>query len=358
MTLLNYLGKALVEEGFAQHFLQDSFSSGHIGSAWGHCLPGTGLFCRPVRGVLQYTHDRLNERGLKVRQAKDPSPEEWTEWTAFGDDHLFAWEADEHRRKVVEAAAKSIEVVLQTAVQPEQDDVEILFPVPVNCKQLGCRDRVDMRLEEDIPPCEESAAPPSKDLARWSGGRSRDYRVGDQPLEGWKVLASVGAARGNFDKLNADGSIATRRRTRSFSSYELGYVQSTEWYFPNYLGAGVELIHGQRTSIFPFSFGCWRTPRSRFYFGGVRMNLGVRLDERLVHDNPRDRIRSSFVANWPLEIGFTIYAPLAVYVRTELATVTLAGVTENGPAHFETETIFKGQAPFSIGIRWDLSGVL
>ena len=63
---LCYLRRALVYEGYAQHFLHDSFSSGHIGTEFGTCLPLTVLACAPDKHFVNHVHNELNRLGLQV----------------------------------------------------------------------------------------------------------------------------------------------------------------------------------------------------------------------------------------------------------------------------------------------------
>ena len=122
------LVEMLVYEAYAQHFLHDSYASGHIGVAYSKCpIEKITLLCTPTKRRMQQTHDVLNEIGLDVAMpdAADvlklsPKVAEnlATGWTAFGDDYLFVPEADFHRSVVVLVATSSMTEVFDEATRP------------------------------------------------------------------------------------------------------------------------------------------------------------------------------------------------------------------------------------------------
>jgi hypothetical protein len=132
------VARALLYEGFAQHFLQDSFSSGHIGTNFGSCL---WVFCSRNKRVVQHTHDQLNALGVEVK-AHGIEPDKGAEerWTAYGDRHLFIPEAVFHRRRVESVAAESIAEVLRA--------MHI-----VDASTISCVDDIMRGCRETVPPC-------------------------------------------------------------------------------------------------------------------------------------------------------------------------------------------------------------
>jgi len=138
--------RAMIEEGLAQHFLQDSFSAGHIGSAWGEFrwLPHPGppwvrlipIEYQPNRIVLQRSHDYLNEHGLSVSlpiAINDVDKKGLEEWTAYGDNSLLTRDADFQRRELIGASKISLEEVFQPlGNQHFQHDGT--FPLPTDFK--------------------------------------------------------------------------------------------------------------------------------------------------------------------------------------------------------------------------------
>ena len=154
------LNNAIVEEGFAQHFLQDSFAAGHISSAWG-VSPwwSLGIASDPNRDTLKDAHDTINRLGLPVgilnltefdatvtgssRATRPPPPspligEMRNGWMAYGDDSLLTEKSDLHRRVVVAAAKQSLLEVLNAAKGSRDDDAHFdrkwSFPVPLDQK--------------------------------------------------------------------------------------------------------------------------------------------------------------------------------------------------------------------------------
>lgn len=88
--------EAIGESAFADHFLQDSFASGHMG------------FNRPASsaGAAKAFHDRWNERGRVVTDRAG------RRWRTYGDGRLDAQEDGQGRQHVLDAATLSIRHVL------------------------------------------------------------------------------------------------------------------------------------------------------------------------------------------------------------------------------------------------------
>jgi hypothetical protein len=399
-----FLQEAMLVEGWAQHFLQDSFSSGHIGSAYGDCssedlLPAAPLFCNPTKGDFQYNHDQLNALGLRVWIENpppglfdDPAMQEHVQskddWKAFGDKHLLAPEATFHRQVVVRVTTRSLLEVFNEALgKPPlvcamclEAKKKIPFPIPTNASYVrtdAVKKAVEAAMTLDASGEASAQAASQKykaelDLADWKFGRSPHYLVSDVPLEGWKFLVTWGTAFGKYDELNPDGSLLKTRRAKSAGSFELGYIRPTDAFF-NYWGAGVALVSGHRTDIYPISLGRWTRTNSRhwpwsmfpFEFSrslsvGARMNFGVRLDDPFQQQNPTSRTRSGLVMSVPLDFMWEIYPPLAIYLRPELFSFNILGVTEHegGGVRVQTESLFIGRGSVTFGLRMDLAGIL
>jgi len=366
------LRQAIIYEGFAHHFLHDSFSSGHIGVPYGWCaidrLPPLfpkqiskpmPMFCSPTKQLLQHTHDTLNRLGIKVAIPNPPMfLGEFREklvngWTAFGDNHLFIPEAAFHRAVLLRIAVESLEEVYKTATGEQAAQTFIhncmkwkeVFPVPAK--------------QKDVPAytCQEDAKP--NDLWKWGlSGRSADERVPDPALEGWKIMVTHGQAFGRFNQLNADGSVKEAKNSFDTYTFELGYIRSTGSIF-NYFGFGIEVLPEIRTSIYPLSFGGWYAPPSRLWFFGLRSNIGVRLEEGLTEENPENRLRAQFEGSLVIDAGFEIYAPVAFYIRAEPLSVVARGFGSTTQTKQATvESPFNGRGAISfVGLRFDLADI-
>jgi hypothetical protein len=388
------LYQAILYEGFAQHFLHDSFSSGHIGVPYGWCageyMPRffgpIPLICRPTKQLLQHTHDTLNHLGIKVAIPNPPTflgrfREKLVDgWTAFGDDHLFIPEAAFHRAVLLRIAVESLDEVYKIATTKGMEAPDFMqtcrewqrvFPIPhekinvppsYDCKDQAGEFWYDSRSfwfgmnETRIH---------AEDLWDWrSSGRSADERVPDPALEGWKVLVTYGYASGKFNQLNTDGSIRERKNSFDMATFELGYVRSTGGRvfnmipYPNYLGFGMSILPEVRTSLYPLSAGWWYIPQSRFWFAGVRLNLGARLEEGHTEDNPDNRLRAQFEASAVVDAGFEIYAPIALYIRAEPLTFVGRGWGSTTQADKSSiESLFNGRGAITLGLRFDLANV-
>jgi hypothetical protein len=359
--------QAMIYEGFAHHFLHDSFSSGHIGVPYGRCTPWVKLFCRPTKQVLQHTHDTLNRIGLRVVVAQPPKLLEphqemlKTGWTAFGDDQLLTPEASFHLAVVLRVAVESLKEVYE--VRTAKLETHRVLTLAETCERWSrvfpipeVEDGLDRRYN-----CAPNASP--KDLWEWSG-RSADERVPDPVLEGWKILVTYGTSFGNFDQLNADGTIREQNRNFDTFTFEMGYVRSTGWnpwpisFWPNYIGFGFSILPEIRTSIYPLSFGWWYIPKSRSWFLGLRNNWGVRLEEGLTEENRDDRLRAQVEASIVIDAGWEIYSPVALYLRIEPFTLVARGLGSGAQSNQITvESFFNGRGAITAGLRFDLANV-
>jgi hypothetical protein len=369
--------RAIIYEGFAQHFLHDSFSAGHIGVPYGTCLDLhilPPLLCDPTKQQLQHAHDTLNRIGITVVIPKMTNDKDGdflkdyratleAGWTAFGDDHLFIPEASFHRNLLLRVGVESLREVFDTKTKKKKPPTRTetckrwshIFPIP----QGGTADSN----------ANYKCGSEPNDLSNWksawksfwdwrSAGRSPDERISDPPLEGWKIMATYGPAFGKFNQLNSDGSVREAKSGADVITMELGYVRSTGWW-PNYLGFGASILPEYRTSIYPLSVGWWVAPNSRFWFAGFRTNMGIRLEEGLTEENPDNRLRAQIeLGNLVFEGGIEIYSPLALYVRAETLAVVWRGFGSSAQENQVTiESIFNGRGAITFGLRFDLANV-
>jgi len=98
LAMMEQYEKALSFEAFAQHYLQDSFASGHM---------GFNRVASSNAAALAY-HDEMSKRGRCVRDELDKI------WYTYGDDHLS--KEGETRERVVSVAAASLLDVIRTFV--------------------------------------------------------------------------------------------------------------------------------------------------------------------------------------------------------------------------------------------------
>ncbi len=120
---LELLKEAFVYEGFALHFLEDSFSAGHIR------VPRKELakvYGDKIGGVLtKAMHDEESHEGILVTSRKHPK-----EWKCYGDGNLFAPEAAEHYKQTQAAVDESIIQVAKTFDGLTTDVQTVLQYVP------------------------------------------------------------------------------------------------------------------------------------------------------------------------------------------------------------------------------------
>ena len=100
LDAVNGLQLALFEAAFADHFLHDAFSSGHM---------GFNRSASSVAASLVY-HDRWNSKGRSIRDRTGRS------WKTYGDGHLDSPANKDGRAHAVGVATLSIEAVLRAFV--------------------------------------------------------------------------------------------------------------------------------------------------------------------------------------------------------------------------------------------------
>jgi hypothetical protein len=144
--------------------------------------------------------------------------------------------------------------------------------------------------------------------------------VPDQLDEGWKFSISAGTTFGRVAKLkpqwviNRESDIPNpikfpgdgENHRSGTEIVELGYLRSTTWRVPNYVGAGAKIVNNARTEIYPFIFGWTRLPASRLYYLSFKTDVGVRIDNPYLKGNPSSNSRYSLQFNFPLEFGWEI----------------------------------------------------
>jgi hypothetical protein len=380
-SALPYLYKALVDEGWAQHFLHDSYSAGHIGSKYGWCFPAQTFpirFCAPTRNLLQSSHDHFNEQGMKVTIESVASLASDTDsslpsvkasktvpvyWLAFGDRHLFIPEADRHRSMLVHVATLSLKEVLEAATSSVVQTASAptfqtlcrrwisRFPIPAEIRSLS-----ETREGEMCGSAAEATGSPG-DLARWEG-RPVDPRLRDHKFEGWKLMGTWGTTWGAYDQLNSNGSLRHSRNSVPAGTFELGYLRPTSAWWPNYFGAGVFLAPTNHLSVYPLSVGWWKQPAD-FLTLGSRVNFGMKILEPFTEQNNDDRRRAFFEMSVPLDIIVPIYPPLSFYVRPELVSFAFKGLAEPGSfQHLTVGSVFAGTGSLTFGFTLDLANVL
>jgi hypothetical protein len=109
--------RAFYDSGFADHFLHDAFSAGHMGFN----RPGSSA------GAAKAFHDAWNRRGRYVRDRRGAT------WKTYGDGLLDHPENREGRRHLVETATLSAYGLVKTFVEGERSpdhEMEIWRAVP------------------------------------------------------------------------------------------------------------------------------------------------------------------------------------------------------------------------------------
>lgn len=182
---------ALADEGFALHFLEDSYCSGHVAGVWGDAANRKG------------THDYYNEKGLEV--------------TTWNHDRMVlmgdAYMTPEDLRWTSEAVRKSLEQVLDAAagsisvpddlpeipvVTPDTFNVSKAMVMPVHPVDSALRPLCDTVLIET----------PVPGLARGLGALPR-YRAEIGPFIGLHTAASSNIiTRGFMDYQDYPGAVS------------------------------------------------------------------------------------------------------------------------------------------------------
>jgi hypothetical protein len=357
---------ALLEEAFAQHYLQDSFASGHIGSKYSRCL-WRFIYCRPTKTRLQQTHDSLNELGLEVRlvvpadyltRNGDSVPFDdiaWSGWTSFGDHHLFIAEADFHRALLLRVVTESLKEVLANAAKGVAASdacrmcTTLTFPVP----------KEDRFLSDDP----NQANPPdltghykTGELVKFETSpsllwdeRSTDQRVSGIPHEGWKV--GVGLARQWYHYNEGDARLADNGVLLLME-----HVRSIGAYLPN--SYGFEYAHVPDRGSAYLGTAAWLFPGevTRFQFG-LKAKFGWRTEENFTKINPGEQRGGGFQVSFPvLEFNAEIYRPVAFFVQWSLHTHVFRKRFFEG-SHDYSESYKNGEYSLLMGLRLDLAGI-
>jgi len=349
------LRSMLIEEGFAQHFLHDSFASGHIGTNPSECplrlfgkLP---ILCEPTLGRMQQTHDVLNEIGLRVRMPSPVSgmpmdaPALRSGWMASGDGHLFLPEAAFHRWALHQAATLSLRELLQRAAGEVPTGAPCItcssnaFPVPVETYGTAHRIAVD-----DV----DTAGFVPQPLIRFSEApyaltsRTPDPRVPGLPQEGWKVGLGYGDEtdrRTDSTGIHAYGALVFR----------IDYARPTEAAWPGAYG-----FEGWNTPKRGWSYlgnVGWSFPREVASMGvTVKLKAGLRMDENFTESNPTPVRSRSFNLVFPsVEYHLELYRPLSLYLQANLASYS---------SQDKRWKLYRTQGQrFGFGVRFDLTGV-
>lgn len=355
---------AVIYEGFAQHFLHDSFSSGHIGTETKICLLYI-ILCSPPKRMVEYTHDALNKLGLDVVISEIPDFP-WNQdnlltgkvragWTAFGDRHLFIPEAAFHRAVIIQMATNSIMEVLLRAAGTIPNGSRCLmctsqiFPVQKNSAYLSSTTRETLN-QTDLTANNYPVGSLVKfDFPFSALGlpaiRSQDARVHLLPIEGWKVSARYAVVGSGF---NESGNTVSRDPATAF---DLAYIRNTEPWWPNYQGVGLFLVPGIRTS-YTFSLGyLWPRELSTMHFG-IRGSFGWRVVENFTEANPDSHRQVKTEITFPI-IDYVpeMYPPLAFLIQINPFTFIHDG-------DWSMESSRNHKISISFGLRLDLAGIL
>jgi hypothetical protein len=342
------LADILLTEGFAQHFLQDSFASGHIGTAQGQC--DFYFLCRPTRQRILQTHNVLNEIGIDVA-ISDPADLRIGEktaarlrdgWTAFGDDHLFIAAADFHRAAVIYTAAESIKEILGAISDGGSSSCRMctatIFPIPMDTTLLsedlpiGKTDLNDDYLAGDLVKfaVEEFAG----------DSRSPDPRVPRIPVEGWKIGLGI-AQQGLGSNESPDHGVLIR----------LDYARDFGPQLPNVFGLEYWNIANLRSSYL-FSVGYVRPREVSPASLAVRLKAGWRIEENLTPTNPTSDRHNALEITFPsFEATYELFKPAALFLQWNPYTFLHS---RSGNA---TESVSNKKDSLVIGLRFDISGI-
>jgi len=385
--VLELLQLAIVHEGFAQHFLHDSFASGHLGTPFSRLAQ---------KDLISHTHDTLDRIGEYVytplpidflwpggefspRSAESKMKKGWT---AFGDRHLFIPEAAFQRVVIIEIANQSLLEVFKASKGEEKGNecrmcTSFIFPRPeylrpeylnqVEREWFAVRDTEDFRLLAYEP---VDLIPPG----------ISDVRVPPLYMEGWKLSTGYGVYAGPYKDGGSVWDLSKSNRSKPSASavtIELGYRRTTGPWIPNYYGAGFVEAPGVRTSIYPFSIGYWWpneiTERGiesselwlpwwlswvRPDYGGFRFNAGLRVNaaNSFLNSSTKDKISGEITLVG--DMGWQIFGPVGLFIRAELATANIQGSIPKNP-QYSTDSFFgngAGEITF-IGLSYNLAGI-
>jgi len=222
------------------------------------------------------------------------------------------------------------------------------------------------------------------DLVEWKGDRSPDFRVPDLPDEGWKFSVGAGTTFGRVAKLvpqtvidhESDPPTTTLPPSKSGKErvppiegkseshrsgtelVELGYLRTSDWWVPNYIGSGVKIVNNARTEIYPLVVGSFHLPESRLDYFGLMAEMGVRIDDPYLKVNPSSSSKYSLLFNIPAEFGWEFYPPFSFFFRADLFGLDLTGVGSKNPVSVKGYPFYLGDTSLTAGVRLDFAGVL
>jgi hypothetical protein len=342
---------AIIEEAFAQHYLQDSFAAGHIGTKWGECWFGDKFGCSPTKIRVQQTHDVLNELGVDVRLADpqkhlhDASKTVSRRWTSFGDDHLFIPAADFHRGVILRTATASIREVFEHAELRDRSQCLMcttkVFPRPLEYESKDPNgEATDLTSTSyqvgDLIDFQETR-PLAGDL------RSSDPRVPGIPLEGWKVGAGIVWQFRDPDSTKYDGG----------AMLSLDYLRTTGDLWPNSYGFEFWNVPDRGTAYMATAGYVWPAEVATWQFT-IKGKFGWRTEENFTKNNPDSSRRGGLQVTFPsLEVTYDVYRPVAVFSQLNVFTYVFRG------GEGKSESIFKSNSSLVLlGVKVDLSKVI
>lgn len=344
------LAQAVLLEAMAQHYLQDSFAAGHVGSYFGFCGWLDRLFCRPPKSMLQHTHDYLNNIGLDVHINNPaiglPDVGRPVEWTAFGDRSYFVPEAAFHRWVVSSTAKASIEEVLAAASGQaggrKMSDPLRIFPMPPAEQQTQWATGVEKSgvFEDGSGVLDSLVDIQTRRRVGIETSSSKDWRVPEVPIEGWKFGAAWGLQKdsGDYRGGSAGGVMLRMDYIRSTSDWVPNAYGVESWYIPSRGStiAGTVGYHVPR-EVAPLTV----SPRLRF---------ASRLDES--SSGPENYVSRSRTIQLSLvtDVTYTLFGAYSLFFRFEPWGYDLK--------HHKPFHMFKSPAQNAFGLQIDLTGVL
>jgi hypothetical protein len=345
------LMEALVEEAFAQHYLQDSFASGHIGTKWGQCAFSDKYGCNPTKTRMQQTHDVLNELGVDVRLAdprehlNDVREKVSGRWTSFGDDHLFIPAADFHRGVILRTATASIRELFEHAALLDKSQCLMctaeIFPRPL---QYGSNDPNGEAADLT------SAGYQAGDLIEFTKTRSLagdlrsfDPRVPGIPLEGWKVGAGIVYQFRDPESTKYDGG----------AMLSLDYLRTTGDRWPNSYGFEFWNVPDRGTAYMATAGYVWPAEVTTWQFT-IKGKFGWRTEENFTKNNPDSSRQGGLQVTFPsLELTYDIYRPVSVFFQLNVFSYVFRG------GEGKSESIFnRNSSVVPFGVKVDLSKVI
>ena len=216
LDAVNGLQLALFEAAFADHFLHDAFSAGHM---------GFNRAASSVAASLVY-HDQWNAKGRVVRDRAGRS------WKTYGDGHLDATANADGRSHAVRAATLSIEAVLRAFVlgqRAPEHELEIwrAFPFVIDAPELpSLTDRI-LGVGAD----DETSALHPLEAINWPAHKDRVFDVTVLVTGRWKNETPTTAVLAGY------------------------YVSLPRISVPLHIGAGVTIPSGPRSLHFAAEVG-------------------------------------------------------------------------------------------------------